>query len=301
MNITLVHAGALGDTLLLAPLLRGLQQRWPDATRTVVTRHSFGRLLVEMNLAEHAADGDDPIHASWFAADSLSLAPPPVPRPGRSPAWSRCDLLISAVSNGRDSWADHARRFSTARRFLFFNPLPPSDFPGHVSEYHRRQLAALNLPEPALPPARLNPGATVVIHPGGGAQEKCWSLENFIQVGRELLAVGRRVEFVLGEAEIERLDAAQVSLLARDFRVHQTPGLGELAKLFRQAAVYLGNDSGPTHLAGVTGIPTVAIFISSNARLWRPIGPRIWVLLPGRIPPAPGELARRVCRLAEAR
>jgi ADP-heptose:LPS heptosyltransferase len=66
MKITLVHSGALGDTILLAPLLRSLKQRWPQAQRTLVTRPSFGELLLKLRLIEHFADSDDSIHSAWF-------------------------------------------------------------------------------------------------------------------------------------------------------------------------------------------------------------------------------------------
>jgi heptosyltransferase-3 len=44
----------------------------------------------------------------------------------------------------------------------------------------------------------------------------------------------------------------------------------ELAELLRGAQLYLGNDSGPMHLAAAVGTKTVAVWGSSDSRRWRP-------------------------------
>ena len=254
--------------MLLAPLLRSFNQRWSVARRTVVTRASLGKLLVELGVAEACADGDAVSCAAWFSAGA---APP-------QPAWAACDLLISAVSDGRDTWAGHARRLSRARQILFFQPRPPPGFRDHVTVFHRRQLAELDLPEPALPPPRHNSAGAVLIHPGSGGVAKCWPLPRFIAVGRALVQAGRTVEFVLGEAERERLAPAAIAALEQAFTVHTALSLPQLVLLFRQAAGYIGNDSGPTHLAAALGLPTVAVFTVSEPRVWRPIGPQVQVV-----------------------
>ncbi|HWB53686.1 MAG TPA: glycosyltransferase family 9 protein, partial [Tepidisphaeraceae bacterium] len=52
----------------------------------------------------------------------------------------------------------------------------------------------------------------------------------------------------------------------------------ELLKELRQARVFVGNDSGPAHLAGIIGVPTVALFGASDSRLWKPLGPHVAVV-----------------------
>jgi heptosyltransferase-3 len=44
----------------------------------------------------------------------------------------------------------------------------------------------------------------------------------------------------------------------------------EMAELIRGARLYIGNDSGPMHLAAAVGTPTVAVWGSSNSERWRP-------------------------------
>jgi ADP-heptose:LPS heptosyltransferase len=51
--------------------------------------------------------------------------------------------------------------------------------------------------------------------------------------------------------------------------------LYELACWLAAARVYIGNDSGPTHLAAAAGTPVVALFGASDPAVWAPRGPRV--------------------------
>ena len=66
---------------------------------------------------------------------------------------------------------------------------------------------------------------------------------------------------------------------------HQTlAGATEYASLYdlacwiRGARLYIGNDSGITHLAAATGVSTVALFGHSNARVWAPRGKNVRIV-----------------------
>lgn len=52
----------------------------------------------------------------------------------------------------------------------------------------------------------------------------------------------------------------------------------ELAELLTRARTYIGNDSGPTHLAGIMGMATVALFGPTDPRVWKPLGPDVRVI-----------------------
>jgi ADP-heptose:LPS heptosyltransferase len=83
------------------------------------------------------------------------------------------------------------------------------------------------------------------------------------------------VVFPLGEVELERITAADQKRLAAVGKVVSPANLGALAKLIRPARVYVGNDAGPTHLAAMLGVPTVALFARNNEQTWRPAGPAV--------------------------
>jgi len=51
--------------------------------------------------------------------------------------------------------------------------------------------------------------------------------------------------------------------------------LRTLAGVLARCSVYVGNDSGVSHLAAAVGAPTVAIFGPTDPRVWGPRGPRV--------------------------
>jgi ADP-heptose:LPS heptosyltransferase len=58
----------------------------------------------------------------------------------------------------------------------------------------------------------------------------------------------------------------------------EQPPLQDLAARLAGCRAYLGNDSGVSHLAGLCGARTVALFGPTNPDVWRPIGPRVHVV-----------------------
>ena len=59
--------------------------------------------------------------------------------------------------------------------------------------------------------------------------------------------------------------------------------LSRLAAVLNRCDVYVGNDSGITHLAAAVGIFTVAIFLNSNPQVWAPRGPQVCFLRRPRV------------------
>src|SRR5712671_3215641 len=108
----------------------------------------------------------------------------------------------------------------------------------------------------------------IVIHPGALQVTKRWEPHRFAQLARTLEADGLTIAFTGGPGEDSVV--AEVA--------HDVPGatillgltIPELAELIRGARLYIGNDSGPMHLASAVDTPTVAVWGSSDSRRWRP-------------------------------
>ena len=276
-RVSLVHQGAVGDTALLVPLITSLRAKYAadgGASVTIVSRPSFGQMLNMLGIVERFSSAEEKAHANWFGEGADA----------KPTEWSDCDVLISAVSNGHDTWAANARKLSTAQQILFFNPRPRDDYPGHVTDWQREQLITqgLELPVPPLPLLHKNPDGVLVIHPGSGGEPKCWPRDRFLQLGRDLKRNGIVPTLILGEAEQERWGHKVVRELQDEFPWYLHMGLYELAEKLSRARLYLGNDSGVSHLAAMTGVPTITLFGPSNDQQWRPIGPQVTVL---RAPP----------------
>jgi len=116
-----------------------------------------------------------------------------------------------------------------------------------------------------------------VLHPGSGGQAKCWPLESFLEIMKRMENGGFRGIVVTGYADekiAQRLEG--FPLPPRWAWIHDPPLL-HLAGLLARAGLYLGNDSGITHLAAAAGTKGLALFRNENLPAWRPFG-RIRVL-----------------------
>ena len=133
-----------------------------------------------------------------------------------------------------------------------------------------------------------------VVQPTALFATKQWAPEKFARVG-EYLERDKALEviYTCGPGESSTLDAVEQSIKqSKNQSIEQamkqaTPHsigqatrrpvgrlenleMGELVALLAGAKIFVGNDSGPAHIAGALGLPVVVIFGSSNSRIWRP-------------------------------
>jgi len=118
----------------------------------------------------------------------------------------------------------------------------------------------------------------VVIHPGSGGPKKCWHVDNFLAVAKELGSKGIEVIFLLGPAELERFSDATIKKISEVARCLTDLSLTEVLGFLSCADGFVGNDSGITHLAAALGVRTLAVFGPTDPVVYRPIGPAVTVL-----------------------
>ncbi|HEY7167145.1 MAG TPA: glycosyltransferase family 9 protein [Candidatus Binatia bacterium] len=199
--------------------------------------------------------------------------------------------------SGLYSWhGSHAVEFAGAVKSLFGEhghvfPFYPTVQTMHQADYY--QSCVCEGKAPRLPPIRIRPDSMawaadylrhhglekqpiLGIAPGSGAREKNWPAEYFSQVAewwRE--EVCGAVILFLGPVEEERTELRR---LRKKALIAENLPLDRLAALLRTLDVYLGNDSGVTHLAAAAGVSTMALFGPSAVARWAPRGPRVSVI-----------------------
>lgn len=140
-----------------------------------------------------------------------------------------------------------------------------------------------------------HPGAPLlVVHAGAGKAWRCWPEERFAETADRLV---RRYGFdvALLAAGAERALAERVRARMQEATsafLFQGPIL-ELLALLERAALFLGNESGPAHLASLTDCPMVVIFGPSKETIWRPIRQDRCVVLRGA--PCDPRCDRSIC------
>jgi len=120
-------------------------------------------------------------------------------------------------------------------------------------------------------------GPLIAIHPGAGAYSRAriWPVERFGEVARSLVkSYNAKVVILGGPDEVEAasklegmMNGHSVTNLAGRTSIHETAAVIERCDLF------IGNDSGPMHIAAAVGTPVVAVFGPSNSQAWGPYTP----------------------------
>jgi ADP-heptose:LPS heptosyltransferase len=99
-------------------------------------------------------------------------------------------------------------------------------------------------------------------------ETKRWAASRFTELARALQTMDLAVVLTCGPGEEAVVDEVAKGLDSTE--VVKAPGIAELAQLIAGARLYVGNDSGPMHLAAAVGTPIVALWGSSDSRRWRP-------------------------------
>jgi heptosyltransferase-3 len=125
--------------------------------------------------------------------------------------------------------------------------------------------------EAILPFLQRLPPHFLAVHPGSGSPRKNWPATRFAELVRDLTGDSPFL-VVKGPAD----ETAVGGLLGRRSAVVASGlPLRVLGALLSRAGLYVGNDSGVSHLAAASGAPTFALFGPTPPDVWAPIGPRV--------------------------
>jgi lipopolysaccharide heptosyltransferase III len=264
-----VHPGALGDVLLAIPAVRAL--RVTTGSVAVAAQRHIAALLVALAEADAAHDFEGLRLDALFTDDGEPVLP-----------------VVERIV----CWFG-ARDAAFTRRLRARAPdavIAPSIGAGVVWEHLLRTVGApvgewrgvARVVAPLVAAGRaalLEAGwdgrrRFILVQPGAGGIHKRWPAEGFAAA---LADVGDAV-LVMHEGPA---DAAAVSALAArlpDALRLRTPALPTLAGALHLATMFVGNDSGVSHLAASVGAPSVILFLDSNLA-WRP-----WAIEPEVLP-----------------
>lgn len=189
--------------------------------------------------------------------------------------WQRLREFDSIVSWYGSNRAEF-REAMTGLPFIFFPALPvEAAVPKvHAVDFYLTQAKSIaecesdGIPHVSCDTPR---GDFVVIHPFSGSPRKNWPLENF-RVLAEELGKSSPVYWCRGAQDPPLPTAVEID------------DVYELACWLARARLYVGNDSGVTHLAAAVGTPVLALFGPSDPDVWAPRGPRVEI---GRFAPVP--------------
>ncbi|MBI5220817.1 MAG: glycosyltransferase family 9 protein [Candidatus Liptonbacteria bacterium] len=191
--------------------------------------------------------------------------------------------LLNIRAGYPDGWHQSEIYMSLARRLGYDGETPPEriSIPSDTKQKATELLAKFQLQRFA------------VFHLGAGRSYRQWPLAQFVELARKLLAdepslkivlVGGINDLALGLEFIEQVSVKdRITDLVGKCTVRGT------YELLSRAVLFVGSESGPMHLAGAAGIPTVAIMSEwSGIERWRPLGEKVAVVRSKPIHPCPG-------------
>lgn len=282
-----LRPGAIGDTLVTAPALLALRRRFSQARIELAGNPAALPLLASSGLVNRCLAFDDPRVTRLFVPGEPA---PDDPFRGLDVAVAWC-----ADPDGALARALMARG---ASQVVVGPSRPPAGRPVHVARHLAETLAPLGvrLSDPLdLPAIHASTGGErqareelfalglesrpfVAIHPGSGSPAKNWPAERFAKVAADLEARHGLTSLIVGgpaDAQVlERLGTA----FGRSPCLLTDRPLPVVAAVLRRARAFLGNDSGLAHLAGLLGLPTLALFGPTDPIHWSPLGPRVRTL-----------------------
>ncbi len=256
-RVAVVRLRSLGDCVLTTPALALLKQTRPDLEIAVVVEDRFAAVY------SHNPDV------------SLTLAPSPITLARWRP--HLCLNLHGGPRSAQLTVASRARLRAGFEHFQFravYNLRIPKPQPilhisrkAHTAEHIAAAVFWLGVPLQEIPAAQLfiEPAAdaavsqSVVIHPFASAPDKTWPADRFLA-----LATRTGLDPVFIGADTDDMTP---------FRAHrclQGEGLEQVKTLIAAAALFIGNDSGPAHMAAAFGRPALVFFGNSDIDLWRP-------------------------------
>jgi heptosyltransferase-3 len=283
-RILVVRGGAIGDFIMTLPAIGALRAQWPGAHMEILGYPHIAVLGVSPEYANQARSIEARAMAGFFVPSGIL-------DPTLMDYFASFNLVVSYLYDPDHMFADNVRRCGV-RRVIEAAP-KPSDLP--APQHYCKPLESLAVyvdqPRPRVYPRETDRGfardffrgfgkdRVVAIHPGSGSAAKNWSVAKFAAIGRWLVdEMAVQLLVIHGEADDMTVQELTTTLMPRIPREARGMKLLELAAVLERCAVFLGNDSGISHLAAAVNTPTVAMFGPLSVSAWEPVGEKVRVV-----------------------
>jgi predicted lipopolysaccharide heptosyltransferase III len=293
-KVLFIRLRSLGDTILSTPLFAALKNHRPDLRLSVLVEEPnqevlFGNPDIEsvFLLPPTTAQG-----FSVITARATELAKI------RAKGFHCCINLHGGTTGAWFTWLSRARHrvgLSSFRNSFCYNvridlPSRQAGTKQHTVEYQIEWLRALGLPSGEIPSLRIFPDPALepkirdrleqygvqrdtgycVIQPTSKFHTKEWTPSGFAEIAEYLeTEAGYRVILTGGTGEKQKLEQVAAKCRTRPV-ILATSSISELVWVIKEAKLFVGNDSGPTHLAAALNVPTIVLFGSSDSKVWYP-------------------------------
>ncbi len=284
-RILVIRGGAIGDFILTLPTLKALREAYPQAHLEILGYKHIAALAEHRFYAQAVRSIEYGPLSSFFAKNSelpTDLAN----------HFASFDLVISYLYDPDGIFENNLRRCGVQN--LIHGPAKVDDR-DHAARQLARPLEELGLRAsdfaPRIYPStedrkfaedflRGMPRPILAIHPGSGSETKNWPIENWIEFGNVVLDSDKfRGSLIIVSGEADQGRSNELETIWRNDRVHfaRNLPLPVLAALLGHA-IFVGHDSGISHLAAAVGAKCILLFGPTNPEVWAPMNENVEVI-----------------------
>ena len=290
-RILCIHQGALGDFILAVPAIRALREHL-QPTWLEIMGHPW---IIPLVSGPPYADAVTDINR----ADMALLFQEDAPLPEELQAY--LGAFDAAFYFGRSAAFARNLRRAGIRKTVLLPPFPVGE--QHIIDHHFQSLAELGIDTLSSPPRiflqekakekakeffrdkgwirGLALHEIIALHPGSGGSTKVWPPQRFAALGKILARESKKLLIIQGPADEEVVHGVVAGLGGTPHLVVRDMPITQLAALLSHASLFVGNDSGVSHLAAALGVLTLALFGPTDPAVWAPRGDRAFYLKKG--------------------
>ncbi|HEX2560480.1 glycosyltransferase family 9 protein [Phenylobacterium sp.] len=278
-KILVIKLSALGDFVLALAAMRKIREAHPEAHITLLTTEPFEGLAKASPYVDAVDAGGRPQGPGAWLGLVFRLRAAKYDRVYDLQTSSRSSLMFYGFLPFPPEWSgiawgcSHPHR--NPRRDHMHTLERQADQLKHAGIWPDAPTEPMSAPPPDLswivdkaPAPRPGPGVqrpTVLLIPGGSAHrlEKRWPAERYGELARALYDRGYDIVIIGGPQEGELAHKIQ-RILPQTRDLTGRTDFARIAALGARAAVVVGNDTGPLHLAAAAGAPTIVLFSKSS-------------------------------------
>ena len=279
-HILIIHQGAIGDFILSLPAISSFKNSYPDATVEIWGYRHILKLVEKRFYANTVSSIDRKEMAPFYSEDGALDA-------GLMEHVKQFDRIVIFGKEGSKTLLRNLKKVEV-KGVCFVDTFPHNNGEVHIIDHQLSQLSRLGYAVPDTIP-RLFPdeedakqaaeffnekrvhdsSLKVAIHIGSGSRMKAWPTGRFVQLSEKLIEInGAKIILPIGPADGKMVHEF-IGLMNSEavIPIANLP-LNELAAILKKCNVYVGNDSGITHVAAAVGVPVVALYGPTNPQVW---------------------------------
>lgn len=289
--VLIVHPGTIGDVLLAVEAIREIKKAFPSHHVVWVGQSEVGEFLLECEEVHEVIGIEGPFlsqlltHTRHFALRIQAIL-------------QRCTHCVCWMTDHDEIFSNNLR--SLGIRFIIQSPQSPELMNFHHEERFLRTLRPWGIMADSQKNRMLlfNKVSTqsvadslrsrfsffidtpyIVIHPGSGSQHKCVASSLMKEIARRLLEhPGITLVILSGPADQGQVNNFLDEIPSGIFHLVSNQSLSTVAVVLKKAALYIGHDSGISHLAAGVGTPSIVLFGPTNSVYWAPRGDHVTVI-----------------------